>query len=106
MKQGTSTITTTFTAETGGRIYEYDVTQQAGKVPHSIVYRVMQDGQVQVAGTNRPVEGYFEFRTQTGLTAQERAEINNQVNADLETVITLASTINVTAGSNGTDTAG
>lgn len=106
MKQGTSTITTTFISETGGRVYEYDVTQQAGKPPHSIVYRVMQDNQIQVAGTNRPVEGYFEFRTQTGLTGAERAEINNQVNADLETVTVLASTINVTAGSNGTDTAG
>lgn len=106
MKQGASTITTTFTAEAGGRLYEYDVTQQAGKVPHSIVYRVIQDNRVQVAGTNQPVEGYFEFRTQTGLTGSERAEINNQVNADLETVIALASDINVTTESNGTDTAG
>lgn len=106
MKQGTSTITTTFISETGGRVYEYDVTQQAGKTPHSIAYRVMKDNLVQVAGSNRPAEGYFEFRTQAALTGAERAEINTQVNADLETVITLASTINVTAGSNGTNTAG
>lgn len=106
MKQGTSTITTTFTAEAGGRVYTYDVSQQAGKAPYSIVYRVMQDNRTLVTGSNRPADGYFGFETQAGLTGAERAEINNRVNADLETVITLASNINVTTESDGTNAAG
>lgn len=106
MKQGTSTITTTFTAEAGGRVYTYDVTQQAGKAPYSIIYRVMQDNRTLVTGSNRPADGYFGFETQSGLTGAERAEINSRINGDLETVIALASNINVTTESNGTDTAG
>lgn len=106
MKQGTSTIITTFTAEAGGRVYEYDVTQQAGKAPYSIVYRVKKDDRVQVTGSNRPADGYFGFETQAALSGSERAEINTQVNTDLEAVLSLATGINITTGSNGTNTAG
>lgn len=106
MKQGTSTITTTFTAEAGGRVYEYDVTQQAGKAPRSVQYRVIKNNQVQVTGSNLPDDGYFEFKTQAGLTGSERAEINTQVNTDLEAVISLATGINITSEGNGTNAAG
>lgn len=100
MKQGTSTITTVFTSEKNGVAYEYDVTQQAGETPHAIAFRVKRGTQYLVIGNNRPLDGYFNFETQTKLTTEERAAINNQINADLDEVVVMAGKINITNSTN------
>lgn len=95
MEQGISTITTVFTSEVNGLTYEYETTQQAGMSPHLIVFRVRRDGKCLVVGNNRPLDGYFNFETQTKLTTEERTDINNRINADLEQVITMTGNIKI-----------
>lgn len=95
MEQGISTITTVFTSEVNGLTYEYETTQQAGMSSHLIVFRVRRDGKCLVVGNNRPLDGYFNFETQTKLTTEERTDINNQINADLEQVITMTGNIKI-----------
>lgn len=96
MEQGISTITTVFTSQVNGITYEYEATQQAGKTPQAIVFRVKQDNKCLVIGNNRPLDGYFNFETQTKLTTEERAAINNQINADLDEVLVIAKNIGIT----------
>lgn len=100
MQQGISTITTVFTSEKDGITYEYDVTQQAGRTPHAIAFRVRRNNQYLVTGNNRPQDGYFNFETQTKLTTEERAAINNQINADLDEVTVTAGNIDITNSTN------
>lgn len=95
MEQGISTITTVFTSSVNGVTYEYETTQQAGKMPHAIMFRVKRDNKYLVVGNNRPLDGYFNFETQTKLTTEERAAINNQINLDLEEVIAIAGNIQI-----------
>jgi hypothetical protein len=95
MKQGTSTITTVFTNEIDGITYEYTVTQLAGKAPLSIGFAARQDHVTLVTGSERE-KGSFYFEFVSG-TADERKTINDQINADLVEVKTLAAGINITS---------
>lgn len=96
MKQVTSTITTVFSNEVDGITYEYTVTQQAGKAPQSIGFAVRRDIDMLASGGERE-KGSFNFETFQGVTADERKTINDQINADLVEVKTLAEGINITS---------
>lgn len=96
MKQVTSTITTVFSNEVDGITYEYTVTQQAGKTPHSIGFAVRRDIDMLASGGERE-KGSFNFETFQGVTADERKTINDQINADLVEVKVLAEGINITS---------
>lgn len=96
MKQGTSTIMTSFANEVGGLRYEYNSTNQAGCTPSVIQYTIFRNDQSIAGGSKRTQGSTFTFEVYSPVTDEERNAIYAQVSSDLKEVTDTSSKINIT----------